>query len=280
MKTITSWDYIRDNFDPQDRLAIVIKFQQQGLVQRIATAEKLALPRFQAWLRRANAHGGDVYISANALRPESTSRTRADVHHIRHVYLDIDHNGPAVVEKLLNDPRIPKANYLLNTSPGKFQMLWKVQNFSMAQAEALQRAMAAEFGADRAVVDAARVLRIPGLYNKKYPQLHQVTAQRLSNEVYRPSDFHIAIEIEKESPQQIQPKPLASRPEGRISQSERDWAETLQRLKCGEDPAVVQAALEQKRQDKHRPSYYAARTVTRALAELARRHSREPEFEL
>ncbi len=280
MTTITSWDYIRDNFAPQDRLAIVIKFQQHGLVQRIATAEKLAMPRFQAWLRRANAHGGDVYISVNALKPESTSRTRADVHLIRHIYLDIDHNGPEVVEKLLNDPRVPKPNYLLNTSPGKFQMLWKVQDFSMPQAEALQRAMAMEFGADRAVVDSARVLRIPGLYNKKYPQPHQVTAQRLSSELYRPTDFHIAIEIEKEPSQQVQPRPPAFRQEGGISQSERDWAETLRRLSNGEDPAIVQAALEEKRQDKHRPAYYAERTVSRALAELARRQSSQPDLEL
>jgi hypothetical protein len=66
------------------------------------------------------------------------------------------------------------------------------------------------------------------------------------------------------------------------SQSERDWVETLRRLSRGEDPVVVRAALEQKRQDKHDPAYYADRTVSRALAELERRRSAsfQPELEL
>ena len=49
-----------------------------------------------------------------------------------------------------------------------------------------------------------------------------------------------------------------------FSQSERDWVDTLRRLGRGEDPAAVRAALEQKRQDKYAPNYYADRTVTRA----------------
>ena len=54
---VTSWDYIRDNFRSVDQLALVIK-NGDRLVQRIATAEQLAGPRFQAWLRFENARGG------------------------------------------------------------------------------------------------------------------------------------------------------------------------------------------------------------------------------
>ena len=61
-RTVTSWEYIKDNFEPSDRLAVVIKRRQQDeIVQRLATAEQLAGPRFQAWLRFENAaRAGDV----------------------------------------------------------------------------------------------------------------------------------------------------------------------------------------------------------------------------
>src|SRR5437762_11799448 len=77
-RTITSWEYIKDNFEPSDRLAVVIKRRQNEIVQRLATAEQLAGPRFQAWLRFENARGGNVYLSMNPLKPDARGRTKRD----------------------------------------------------------------------------------------------------------------------------------------------------------------------------------------------------------
>ena len=89
--TITSWDYIKQNYDPDDRLAVVIKNQDKDqVIQRIDTARNIASPDFQKWLRFHNVRGGNVYVSVNSLKPEATGRTRADIHAIRHIYLDID----------------------------------------------------------------------------------------------------------------------------------------------------------------------------------------------
>ena len=217
MSTITSWDYIKQNYDPDDRLAVVIKNHLTGqVIQRLDSARAIASPDFQSWLRFQNANGGSVYLSVNALQPEATGRTRAQVQTIRHVYLDIDQDGPAVLAKILGDRRIPQPNYVLNTSPAKFQTLWKVEEFTMEQAEHLQRAMAAEFGADRSVVDAARVLRIPSFFNAKYTVPHQVTVRRLSAVVYRPSAFDLPLELSFEaSPKtSLRPASLTADQEG------------------------------------------------------------------
>jgi RepB DNA-primase from phage plasmid len=205
--------------------------------------------------------------------PEAAGRTRADIHTIRHVYLDIDTDGPAVLDKVFSDIRIPKPNYILNTSPGKYQTLWKVQDFSIGQAESLQRAMAGEFGADQAVIDAARVLRIPGFYNKKHEERHQVTARRLSDDVYRPEHFRINVpEFSSDSSMSRTATTKASsaslRPEGRISQSERDWAYAKRKLSLGVDPEEVIQAITEYRPDKWKPEAYARRTVEKALAEI------------
>ena len=282
-RTITSREYIKDNFEPSDRLAVVIKRRQKdGIVQRLVTAEQLAGPRFQAWLRFENAvHAGDAYLSMNPLKPDARGRTKQDIAMVRHVYLDLDHNGDHALAAILDDRRLPKPSYVLNTSLGKHQVIWKVAGFTAEEAERLQRAMAAAHGADRAATDVTRVLRIPGLRNQKYKPAFQVSAEKLSAAVYSPADFRIEPRTGwfPETPAAIA-RPRAQQGPSRISQSERDWAETLDRLQHGESPVAVQAWLEQKRQDKSDPAYYGALTVRKAVAELERRRAASIEAEI
>ena len=277
---ITLGEYITDNFEPDDRLAVVIKFQERhALIQRLVTAAQLAGPRYQAWLRFQNFRGGNVYVSMNPLRQDARSRTKPDIALVRHLYLDLDHDGSKALAGILADPRLPGPSYILNTSPGKHQVVWKVSGFTPEQAEGFQRAMATAHGADRAATDVTRVLRIPGLRNRKYKPPCEVTAQKLSEKIRVPSDFQIEPQA-----QLLLPAPngfcrTRSRP-GPVSQSERDWAETLHRLHQGESPAAVQAWLELKRQDKANPAFYAALTVGKAIRELERRRGAGPTIEL
>ena len=273
--TVTAWDFIKDNYDPDDRLAVVIKNPHENRVtQRMDTAKAIASPDFQKWLRDHNERGGEIYLTTNTLMPKSSTRTRQDVLAIRHVYLDIDAEGPAVLQKVMTDPRVPKPNYVVNTSPEKFQTLWKVQDFSIGQAETLQRVMAAEFGADRAVVDAARVLRVPGFTNHKYREPHLITAQRHSTEVYNPERFRFPLPEFASDASNLSRTATTkagsseAKPKKEISQSERDWAYAKQRLAMGADPEEVVQAITEYRPDKWNPEDYARRTVEKAKAEL------------
>lgn len=55
--------YIRGNFEPNDRLAVVLINKGTGsVIQRISTAEKIAAPQFQQWLHERNGEQYDVYI--------------------------------------------------------------------------------------------------------------------------------------------------------------------------------------------------------------------------
>ena len=273
--TITAWDFVEDNYDPDDRLAVVIKNQHDNRVtQRMDTAKAIASPDFQKWLRDHNERGGEIYLTTNTLMPESSTRTRQDVLAIRHVYLDIDGGGPAVLQKVMNDPRVPKPNYVVNTSPEKFQTLWKVQDFSIGQAETLQWVMAAEFGADRAVVDAARVLRVPGFTNHKYREPHLITAQRHSTEVYNLERFRFPLpEFASDAANLSRTTTIKAgsgepKPNKEISQSERDWAYAKQRLAMGADLEEVVQAITEYRPDKWNPESYARRTVEKAKADM------------
>lgn len=265
--------YLRENFHGEDRLAVVlIQREIEGVEQKFATAEQIATPKFQAHLRAANAHGKDVYISMNTIRAEATRRTKADIDVIRHIYLDVDSGGREAAERILQDPRMPKPHHVLETSPGKHQIIWKVEGFDKVQAEAVLRNLAAAHNADPAATDCSRVLRVPGFRNCKYSQPHYVrdVHELPANGVYCPEDFpsYAILAIATRSPK------LSSGPSGWKSQSERDYGYALRHLERGEDSAVIERAIAVfRRHDKSKPDEYARRTVLSARMKLASRES-------
>lgn len=98
----TARAYIYDHFEPQDRLAIVIVNRRtRSATQRLASAEAIASPEFQSWLRDKNAQQYEIYISMNALHANARGREKEDVENVRHVYLDLDHDAAATVQELL-----------------------------------------------------------------------------------------------------------------------------------------------------------------------------------
>ena len=248
-------DYIRSNFEAKDRLAVVLLNKQlHGVIQRLATAEAIAAPDFQDWLAELNGKQYEVYISMNALHENANGRTKADVMRVRHVYLDFDVNGRVAVDHLLRRKELPKPNYLISTSPDKWQVIWRVTGIEKDQAEGLQKALAWVSGADSAAIDCARVLRLPGYFNHKYGAPYLVRAERLATEISRPEQFpRLVVEQADRSPREFQrPAVIRARAPGKLSQSERDWAYAKRALARGEPPELVAAAIAQhRRYEKH-----------------------------
>jgi hypothetical protein len=89
---------------------------------------------------------------------------------------------------------VPKPNYVLNSSPEKHQVVWKVEGMNPEDAEGLLHAMAREFGGDPAATDATRVLRVPGFANKKYETDFYVQARRESTDMYQLRDFKLLLD--------------------------------------------------------------------------------------
>ncbi|MCC6589076.1 MAG: hypothetical protein IT168_20430 [Bryobacterales bacterium] len=272
--------YLRDNFDPQDRLAVVLINKRSGsVVQRLATAGQIASAEFQAWLRYQNAQKADVYCTLNTLHPDARGRTKDDIETVRHVYLDFDHDGTAAVERLRHHAGMPEPNYLIGTSPGKWQVTWRVQGFTKAQAEDLQRGMAREFGADPAATDCSRVLRVPGFYNHKYTPTHYVRVKELSRETYSPEHFPKLESGSRGTRLSVHrdPNPPSIGP-GHHSQSERDWAFARRALARGEAPEAVATAIAAFRHgEKANVADYAERTVRKALESLNAPEASAPE---
>src|SRR5260370_16557359 len=96
------------------------------------------------------------------------TRTKDEMEKISHVYLDLDHGGTASLEALENSDLVPRPNYVLGTSPGKFQVVWKVDGMTMEEAEALNQAMVREFDGDPAATDSTPAFPLPGFATQKH----------------------------------------------------------------------------------------------------------------
>jgi len=266
-------EYIRANFHAADRIAVLARNRQRGKTsQRIGTVDKITGSLFQDWMRFKNEKDGcDIYVGMNALKPQAYTRTKDDILAIRHLYVDLDEDGSTSLAAIEKSNLVPPASYVLNTSPDKYQLIWKVEDVPQAQAEPLLHALARGFDGDYAATDSARVLRVPGFMNKKYEQDFLVTVHSGTERTYHLRDFKMR--IESVDTDYRQPRYSARRADRSgahpISQSERDWAHVKQALVSGTDPErLIEQLARSRAADKSDPQYYARLTVTKALDEL------------
>lgn len=272
-KQIAAPEYIRTSFDPSDHLAVLVRNRIHGqTLQRISTAVRIAAPLFQDWLRYKNEREGfDIYVGMNPLKPEARTRTKDDVQAIKHLYLDLDHDGEKSLTAIQQSDLVPPPTYVLNTSPDKFQVVWKVEGFTQEQAEEFLHALARQFEGDPAATDSTRVLRLPDFANKKYDKVFRVTVHSHTPGRHRPEDFKLRTEPVDSGPvrwTQTRGQAGASAPR-ELSQSERDWAYAKRALARGlPTEEVMRDIAEFRAHEKHNPEDYARRTVTKAQIDL------------
>jgi hypothetical protein len=209
----------------------------------------------------------------NPLKDAASSRTKDSLKEIRHVYLDLDEDAEAAMVDVRNSLDAPAPNFVLDTSPGKHQVIWKIEGVDTEQAETLLRSLANRFGGDPAATDATRVLRMPDFVNRKYGDGPEfvVRVQQESSRVHSLRDFTVQ-EDSPEAPRKIEDGHSSTRSvaRGHKSQSEADWAFAKRALARGDDPEqVIRRIADYRADDKHDPDYYARRTVTKAQAQLA-----------
>jgi hypothetical protein len=270
-RPLSASEYVRELFEPADNVAILVRNRGSAkTVQRIAKAETIASSEFQAWLAARSAAGSDVYVGMNPIKEGAYNRTKENIKDIRHVYLDIDTKGDQSLEAIRNSTEVPPPNFVLETSPGKHQVVWKVSGFSQDGAESLLHNLANKFGGDLAATDSTRVLRLPGFANRKLPEEFIVQARHESDGVYTLRDFTIH-EDSPETPPRVsndreRPRTM---PSDHKSQSEHDWAYAKRALARGDDPEeIIRRIADYRSQDKADPYYYAHHTVTKAQAQL------------
>jgi hypothetical protein len=139
--------------------------------------------------------GWNSYVAMNAFTPNVERRRKIDVKTVRSVYVEFDENSQTGLDRIETDVKtetVPLPDFILQSSPGKYYVIWRVKDFSVEQQEGLNSALQQRYGSDPASVDASRVLRLPGTRNLKYDSkpvveiIDGATGDRCS-----PTDFKI-----------------------------------------------------------------------------------------
>lgn len=269
-RLLSGTEYILALHRPEDRIAVLVRSHARGqTMQRILSAEVVASPPFQDWLRERNESGADVFLGMNPLRHNSHARTKECILEIRHVYLDLDEDGPASLHAIRTTGDVPVPNFVLDTSPEKNQVIWRVDDLDQAQAESLLRSLAVQYRGDPAATDISRVLRVPGFRNWKYNERFLVRAFQETDQTYHLRDFVVHEDSPDRGRHLNEAQKLTRRtPNGHRSQSEADWAYAKRALARGDDPQeIVRRIADYRAQDKADPQYYAQHTVTKAQLE-------------
>src|SRR5947208_16703586 len=90
--------FLRTVFEPDDWVAIFLKsYEESGVAQRVGPVSWVESEHFQRWLRAMNARKFNVFVSVNTILSGRRSRTREAIDAVRHVFLDADHDGLAVL---------------------------------------------------------------------------------------------------------------------------------------------------------------------------------------
>jgi hypothetical protein len=277
--SLSAPEYVLALHEAADSVPVLLRNRARGqTLQRIASAETIASPEFQRWLTDQNRAGSDIFIGMNPLRDGASNRTKDNIKEVRHIYLDLDDDATAALANIRDSLDTPPPNFVLDTSPSRHQVVWKIEGVDLEQAESLLHSLANQFGGDSAATDATRVLRMPGFVNRKYPNEPEFRVQvhYESNRVHQLRDFTIREDSPDSGRHHIEDTHASQRtmPRGHRSQSEADWAYAKRALARGDDPEeVIRRIADYRANDKHDPDYYARLTVQKARIELDQQHT-------
>ena len=134
---------------------------------RLAKVLHGTLAQHQAHLTTLQQQGAGVFVMVNEgdgliHEGSKTCRTAANVIRVRAHVLDLD---GAPIQPVL-DCGLPP-HILVESSPGKWHVYWKVLDCPLEDYKLRQKALAARFDGDPAVCDLPRVLRVPGFWHQK-----------------------------------------------------------------------------------------------------------------
>ena len=178
-------------FEPEDWVAVFLKsYERSGVAQRVGPVSWIQSERFQRWLRAMNARKYSVFVSVNAIVSGRRSRTRDAIGAVRHVFVDADDDGAAVLSRVEARLDLPPPSYVLHTSPNHVHLFWRVTGFDRDLVERMQKQLARELGTDPAATPVTQNTRLPGFFNHKRAQPHLVTIDYRNVLVrYQPDDF-------------------------------------------------------------------------------------------
>lgn len=141
-------------------------------------ARRGTLPQWWAWICQMNATGYGIFCTVAEM--DGNGRELHNVQTIRAHYIDLDGiDAQASYDRACGT--LPLPTFATVSSPGKYHVYWSVTPYSSNERfTQLQRKLAQVFHGDKRIIDATRVMRVPGTIHLKNPAApHLVTCHAL-----------------------------------------------------------------------------------------------------
>jgi len=124
-------EFLSEWFGAEDTFALLLRPADPSRTrQRIVRQADLLKSNYLGWLAYENAHGANVYFSVNPLLSDAKKRTKNAIAEARALYLDLDENGDRKMAAIQASDNVPRPSFIIRTSPGKYQILWRVRVLS------------------------------------------------------------------------------------------------------------------------------------------------------
>jgi hypothetical protein len=188
-------------YNDSDLVCIVTIPDFAGRKQRFCNVSDLKQEKWQRFLRAANANNSNIYLSVYTFtRPERTENAVADS--VDRIFLDFDRPGAYEAFRKDYDPTL-----VINTSQNKYQVFLKLSEPTQkAETKSISKTIANLYNADR-TFDLARIFRLPGFRNRKYPSRPLVSISEFNQQItYAP--YNLPAELSKPLPSQREKKDI------------------------------------------------------------------------
>ncbi|MEB6564010.1 DUF3987 domain-containing protein [Acinetobacter towneri] len=169
-------------------------------------------------LARLNGQGAGVFVTVN--QTDLQGRTSDNVTRVRALWVDFDTVDHARLDRLMNMDGIPP-NLIIESSAGKHHAYWIIaenDEIPLNQFTELQKRLIHHFaddGADKAIHDLPRVMRLTGFYHRKGEAF---MTQVVHSDEWRDAADLIAWIESLPMPEVAKPKAQAEKPQARQTQ--------------------------------------------------------------
>jgi hypothetical protein len=272
--------YLRSIYHDSERIGILLMRKNERSIQHVMAVGEILRPAFQNYLHRANERQNFNIFHGVAVVKPGTTRQLKDIVSVPAAYIDIDKDGPKRLAEVLNSTEVPRPNWITQTSPGHFQMTWRMKGWrDLDEAARFMRGLAVKFGGDPQGVELTQTLRLPGFLNVKpeHPDRPRVEliAHSPEDRVYSPSEFRgVRLDIQRLDWQRTVTREIGQEA-GHALDYRKQFARVLSELRGGMDRAVVERNLRRSYEaiGVSSPQIKARRDVDRAARKIEHGYS-------
>ena len=137
-----------------------------------------------------NERGASVCVVIN-----EGGHTDSDIHRVRYIFVDTDGASPKPLIDAL------KPHIMIESSPRRYHIYWKVSDCEVAKFNAVQHALAKKYGTDPVIKNPSRIMRIPGFFHQKSaPTEVTILYQNLARPTYSIDEICSSLGLKSNEP--------------------------------------------------------------------------------